>query len=102
MKQQGRISLRRNKQLVGSRQRVLVEGPSPESDLLLRGRTEGQAPEIDGGVLINEGTASLGDFVIVEITEAHPYDLVGRIVDGDDDGRLPVSASFGSSGSTDA
>ena len=103
MKQQGRISLRRNKQLVGSRQRVLIEGPSPESDLLLRGRTEGQAPEIDGGVLINDGNASLGDFVTVEVTEAHPYDLVGRIVaDGDDDGRLPVSASLGSSRSTDA
>jgi ribosomal protein S12 methylthiotransferase len=57
MKQQSAISLRRNRRLVGSHQRVLVEGPSPETDLLLRGRTEGQAPEIDGGVLINEGTA---------------------------------------------
>ncbi len=103
MKQQGTISLRKNQQLVGTRQRVMVEGPSPETDLLLRGRTEGQAPEIDGGVLINEGTASPGDFVTVEVTEAHPYDLVGRIVaDGDDGRRFPVSASFGSSRSTDA
>ena len=61
MKQQGTISLRKNHLLVGTRQKVLVEGPSPETDLLLRGRTEGQAPEIDGGVLINEGTASPGD-----------------------------------------
>ncbi len=80
MKQQSGISLARNRRLVGSQQRVLVEGVSSETDLLLRGRTEGQAPEIDGGVLINEGTAERGTFVNVEITEAHPYDLVGRIV----------------------
>jgi len=80
MEQQSGISLAKNRRLVGSRQRVLVEGVSPETDLLLRGRMEGQAPEIDGAVLINEGTAEPGTFVTVEITEAHPYDLVGRIV----------------------
>ena len=89
MKQQSGISLARNRRLVGSQQRVLVEGVSSETDLLLRGRTEGQAPEIDGGVLINEGTAERGTFVNVEITEAHPYDLVGRIVSG------PVEADAG-------
>jgi ribosomal protein S12 methylthiotransferase len=81
MEQQSVISLRKNRRLVGSRQRVLVEGVSEETDLLLRGRSEGQAPEIDGGILINEGNADPGTFVDVEITEAHPYDLVGRIVD---------------------
>ncbi len=40
----------------------------------------GQAPEIDGVVLINEGVADVGKFAEVEITEAHPYDLVGRMV----------------------
>jgi len=45
---------------------------------------ESQAPEIDGSVLINDtpdGAAPRpGDFVTVEITEAHEYDLIGRIV----------------------
>jgi ribosomal protein S12 methylthiotransferase len=58
---------------------VLVEGLSRESDLLLEGRTRYQAPDIDGCVYINEGTAAPGDIVMVRITEAHIYDLVGRI-----------------------
>src|SRR3990172_6219835 len=80
MSQQTGVSLERNRRHLGSLQRVLVEGLSSETDFLLRGRTEGQAPEIDGGVLINEGNAEPGSFVTVEVTEAHPYDLVGRIV----------------------
>jgi ribosomal protein S12 methylthiotransferase len=77
---QSKITLQKNRRLVGTRQRVLVDGLSQESDLLLEGRMAGQAPEIDGVVYINEGIASPGEFVEVEITDAHPYDLVGRIV----------------------
>jgi ribosomal protein S12 methylthiotransferase len=80
MEQQADISLRRNRERVGTRSRILVEGPSEETNLLLQGRTEGQAPEIDGSVLINEGWAEPGSFVTAEITEAHPYDLVARIL----------------------
>ncbi len=64
---------------VGKIEPVMVEGLSSETDLLLSGRTRYQAPDIDGCVLINDGTASPGDFVNVEITEAQVYDLVGRI-----------------------
>ena len=39
-----------------------------------------QAPEIDGQVIVNDGSAEPGSFVTCEITEAHPYDLVARIV----------------------
>jgi ribosomal protein S12 methylthiotransferase len=80
MSLQKRISARRNRGRVGERLEVLVEGMHPESELLLRGRLASQAPEIDGQVLINDGTAEPGDFVTCEITAAHPYDLVGRIV----------------------
>jgi ribosomal protein S12 methylthiotransferase len=66
--------------MIGSVQDVLVDGPSRETDLLLEGRTEGQAPEIDGVVYINDGEASPGDFVKVEITQAGEHDLVGHIV----------------------
>jgi ribosomal protein S12 methylthiotransferase len=81
MEQQAAISLRKNRESVGRTFRVLVEGPSPESELLLSGRTEGQAPEIDGSVLINDGWAEPGTFAAVEITEAHPYDLVGTVLE---------------------
>jgi ribosomal protein S12 methylthiotransferase len=84
MKEQARISHRKNRQLVGNRVNVLLEGKAKESDLLLEGRMESQAPEIDGSILINdvpEGmNARPGDFVTVEITEAHEYDLIGRVV----------------------
>jgi ribosomal protein S12 methylthiotransferase len=83
MRQQSAISLRKNRSRVGDRLRVLVEGPSEETELLLQGRAAHQAPGIDGVVLINEGTAAPGSFATVEITEAHPYDLVGRIVEAE-------------------
>jgi ribosomal protein S12 methylthiotransferase len=77
---QQRIAARRNRARVGERLEVLIEGPHPESDWLLRGRLARQAPEIDGSVIVNDGAARGGDFVTCEITEAHAYDLVGRIV----------------------
>ena len=80
MKLQTEISARLNRKMLGTIQKVLVEGISEESDLLLQGRLATQAPEIDGVVYLNEGTASPGEFVRVEITDSHTYDLVGRIL----------------------
>ncbi len=60
---------------------VLIEGPSEETDLLLKGRTATMAPEVDGQVLINEGLGTVGEILPVLIQEAHPYDLVGRLLD---------------------
>lgn len=84
MKEQARISRRRNKERVGSKLRVLFEGPAKETELLWQGRLETQAPDIDGCVLINDAPEDFspapGEFVSVLITEAHDYDLVGRII----------------------
>lgn len=82
MRQQAEISLRKNRELVGRRVKVLIDGQSRESDLLLEGRMESQAPEIDGAVLINDASVPVGqgEFHTVEITEAYEYDLVGRVV----------------------
>jgi ribosomal protein S12 methylthiotransferase len=77
---QKRISREQNKKLIGTRLEVLVEGRSPETELLLVGRHQGQAPEIDGQVYINDGMAYPGELVTVEVTEAHDYDLVGKVV----------------------
>ncbi len=78
---QAGISKQRNRERVGTVQKVLVEGTSPETDLLLSGRYYGQAPEIDGLVLINKGDAVVGEFFDVKITDAHEYDLIGEIVE---------------------
>jgi ribosomal protein S12 methylthiotransferase len=69
-----------NQKLVGKTIDVLVEGVHPETDMLLVGRHNGQAPEIDGQVIINDGLANAGEIVKVKITEVLDYDLVGSIV----------------------
>ena len=94
------ISLKKNKSLIGKTFSVLVEGVSDETDLLLKGRHSGQAPDIDGQVLINCGTASPGDIVDVTITEALPYDLVGEITGSNL--AIPERISLGAFGLTPA
>lgn len=82
MSLQSRISLARNQAKLGNSFKLLVEGVSDEIDMLWTGRTEGQAPEIDGRVYINDGideTVKPGDFRKVKISEAFEYDLVGGL-----------------------
>jgi ribosomal protein S12 methylthiotransferase len=77
---QEEIAAARGQARIGSVMEVLVEGVSEETELLLEGRHEGLAPEIDGVVYINDGSATAGELVKVEITDAALYDLVGHIV----------------------
>lgn len=69
-----------NETLVGETLEVLVEGYSEETDLLLQGRHIGQAPEIDGVVLINEGSVNIGEKRSVLIEQALFHDIIGKIV----------------------
>ena len=81
---QRRISLARNKRLIGTELPILVEGPSKETDLLWEGRIATQAPEIDGVCYINDfgsGQPRPGEMRMLRITEAHDYDLVGELID---------------------
>lgn len=83
MKIQQKISLRKNRSLIGSKQMVLVDGPSQEAPYLIEGRLSTQAPEIDGVVYLTDtgGHAPVqGEIIPVEITDAHPYDLIGKAV----------------------
>ena len=83
MKTQAVISKKKLRKMVGRHVEVLLEGASDESELLLKGRMETQAPDIDGQVLINdtgEQAVRGGEFYQVEITESMEYDLIGRIV----------------------
>ena len=81
MKIQARISLEKNRAIVGSTFKVLVEGVKEKNPVVLKGRIEGQAPDIDGITYINKGKATPGDMVNVLITDASPYDLIGEICD---------------------
>jgi ribosomal protein S12 methylthiotransferase len=80
---QRRISKAHQQAMVGRTLDVLVEGVSGETELLLEGRWQGQAPEIDGKVYINRGQARAGEIVKVEIEQAGDYDLVGGMVGQD-------------------
>src|SRR5437867_2608231 len=84
MKEQAKISRRKNKSRIGQTVRVLFEGESNESELLWQGRMETQAPDIDGCILINDAPETFipkaGEFVDVLIEDACEYDLIGRIV----------------------
>jgi len=79
MKAQSKVSLKKNRARVGEVYRTLVDGLSGETDMLVSGRAYFQAPEVDGVIYITDGDAAPGSFVDVEITEAHTYDLVGRV-----------------------
>jgi ribosomal protein S12 methylthiotransferase len=80
------ISAAKNRALKGRRFDALLEGPCGETELLLEGRLASQAPEIDGRLLVNdvaEGvSARVGEIVRVEVTGAHAYDLVARVIRG--------------------
>ncbi len=79
--------MRRQKRIVAAAQRarrgveidVLIDGPSPEHDLVLQGRTEGQAPDIDGVVYLTDCDVESyrpGALVRARIVDSRDYDLV--------------------------
>jgi ribosomal protein S12 methylthiotransferase len=86
MKLQQSISKRAKQQWVGRELVVLAEGESEETPLLWEGRTQFHAPEIDGKVYINDfgdlPALDPGRFYRAEITEAHEYDIIAKVLSG--------------------
>lgn len=74
------ISRKKLKSYIGREIDVLVEGVSEESDLLLQGRHPGQAPEVDGVVLLTNDTSSPGDIRRAKVRKAADYDLVAELL----------------------
>jgi ribosomal protein S12 methylthiotransferase len=83
MRLQARLVARRHRARIGDRERVLVDGPSPDHALVLKARLSSQAPDIDASVYLTECDPSSfnpGDFAQVEIVGARGYDLLARPV----------------------
>jgi ribosomal protein S12 methylthiotransferase len=82
MELQTQISQALNERLVGNIFTVLIEGQSEDQPDILYGRTERDAPDVDGKVYITrrEGIKA-GDMVSVEITDGYAYDLSGEVTD---------------------
>jgi ribosomal protein S12 methylthiotransferase len=81
MAAQKRIVARGQKRRVGAQVDVMVDGPSPEHELVWRGRLAGQAPEIDPVVSFTDATPETlrpGVVLRAEIVGAREYDLMVR------------------------
>jgi len=91
---QRRIAHKKNHALIGRELEVLVEGTSDEHEFVQMGRHRGQAPDIDGQVYLSGGEARPGEIRRVRITQASDYDLVGELLDQDDEG-APIAAPAG-------
>lgn len=78
---QREISRKSLSRFVGRELDVLIEGVHPETELLLQGRTAHQAPEVDGMVIITQGTGVPGEIRNVLVTDSHDYDLVATLTE---------------------
>jgi ribosomal protein S12 methylthiotransferase len=74
---QEEISLERNQEKIGKTFKVLID---KFEDGAYYGRTEFDSPEVDNEVILeNESDLNIGDFYMVNITDADPFDLRGSI-----------------------
>jgi ribosomal protein S12 methylthiotransferase len=83
MARQKRIVARAQKRKIGTVAKVLIDGPSAEHELVLQGRLQGQAPEIDPMVILTDADPSLfkaGDLIEARIVGARDYDLIAAPV----------------------
>jgi ribosomal protein S12 methylthiotransferase len=90
---QRRIAREANRSRIGRELDVLVEGPSEEHEFVMKGRHDGQAPEIDGEVFLSGDEAEAGQIRRVMIMQASDYDLVGELLPLEAGGALPVAGS---------
>jgi ribosomal protein S12 methylthiotransferase len=94
---QRKVSRARNRSLRGREVPVLVEGPSPETELLWQARTSTQAPEIDGVCLVNDvegAPPARGQMRLLRITETQDYDLVGTLLPLTEAPARPTASPF--------
>ena len=81
---QSQIAENKNKQYIGKEIEVMIDSISSESEFMLEGRTKGQALEIDGKVLTNDGTGKPGEIVKVLVEQNFEYALLGPIIRNED------------------
>lgn len=80
MAEQRKISRQINRDRIGQTIKVLVEGPSAESELVMTGRGYFQAPEVDGLIYFEGEQPNPGQMVDVQLIKAFDYDLLGRVI----------------------
>jgi ribosomal protein S12 methylthiotransferase len=96
MRLQKQVVRRAHRRRIGQQVKVLIDGPAAEHDLVLRGRLEGQAPDIDPLVYLTDCDPSAwspGQFAQVEIVASRGYDLLVRPASADGFGEARQSAA---------
>lgn len=80
MKEQQKISKDLQEKFVGRTLKVLISGREDGEEKMYLGRSEYDAPDVDGVVYVRSGKIlKPGDFVDVKITDSYEYDLVGEV-----------------------
>ncbi|OEG00470.1 ribosomal protein S12 methylthiotransferase RimO [Vulcanibacillus modesticaldus] len=77
MEVQREIANENNSKFIGKELKVLIDRYDEENDVYI-GRTQYDAPEIDGEVFVSNIKANVGDIVTVRITHSYDFDLVGE------------------------
>jgi ribosomal protein S12 methylthiotransferase len=81
MERQRRIVEAAQRERIGAEVRMVIDGPSPEHELVVQGRLEGQAPDIDPVVYLTDcdpGDYPAGAFIRARVVAAHGYDLLAQ------------------------
>ena len=81
MARQQKISARRLKRKVGTRQQIIIDEVGPT---VSKGRSKADAPEIDGAVYLSSRRPSrVGEIVTAKIERADQYDLHGSVAESE-------------------
>jgi ribosomal protein S12 methylthiotransferase len=79
MARQKRIVARAHRARIGSEAAVIIDGPSSEHEMVLQGRLEGQAPDIDSVVYLTDCDPTefeAGTLIQARLVASRGYDLV--------------------------
>jgi ribosomal protein S12 methylthiotransferase len=79
MARQKRLVAQAHRARVGSEVDLLIDGPSPDHPMVIQGRLEGQAPDIDSVVYLTDCDPSeyaAGDLIRARVVSSRGYDLV--------------------------
>jgi len=80
MLNQQKIVFEENQSKIGKTLTVLIDAKSKESNGYFLGRSQAEAPEVDGVILVTGNGLKIGKFVRVKIIDYHNYDLVAKVV----------------------
>ena len=75
------ISKEIQEKFIGKTLKVIIDEPQKQEQNIYVGRSEYDAPEVDGIVYVRSRKKLMpGDFVLVRITDTYEYDLAGEVV----------------------